>query len=83
MSTWGELHRPADEDDDDDDDDDDDTTENTDSEMVVTNSSDADSAGDSKVIAQSVGSEDDMVDVSMKDATDSQDAKKPEAPAPK
>lgn len=74
MSTWSELHRSME-------DDEDTNTENTDSEMVVTNSSDADSAGDSKVIAKSIGSEDDMVDVSMKDAPDGRDAKKAEPPA--
>jgi ubiquitin carboxyl-terminal hydrolase 4/11 len=35
--------------------------------MVVTTASDADSSGDSKVIAQSVNGEDDLVDVTMKD----------------
>jgi ubiquitin carboxyl-terminal hydrolase 4/11 len=34
--------------------------------MVITNSSDADSSGDSKIIAHSVEGEDDLVDVSMK-----------------
>lgn len=43
-----------------------------DSDMVVTTASDADSSGDGKVAAHSVQGEDDMVDVTMKDANDSQ-----------
>ena len=49
---------------------DDDADEATDPEMVNTTASDADSAGDSKVIAKSVEGEDDMVDVTMRDAAD-------------
>lgn len=37
-----------------------------DPEMVITSVSDADSSGDSKVVAQSIEGEDDMVDVTMK-----------------
>ncbi|KAI9904958.1 hypothetical protein N3K66_001487 [Trichothecium roseum] len=46
-----------------------DNTDNTDSDVAVMNASDADS-GDSKVAAQSVEGEEDMVDVSMQDASD-------------
>lgn len=42
-----------------------------DPDVVLTTQSDADSSGDSKVIAHSVEGEDDMVEVSMKDAGDS------------
>lgn len=49
---------------------DDDADEVTDPEMVNTAASDVDSAGDSKVIAKSVEGEDDMVDVTMRDAAD-------------
>lgn len=54
-----------------------DGAEATDPEMVNT-ASDADSAGDSKVVAKSVEGEEDMVDVTMGDATD---ARKDAAPA--
>ena len=36
--------------------------------MIATTSSDADSAGDSKVVARSVEGEDDIVDVTMNDS---------------
>ena len=39
--------------------------------MSVTNASDIDSSGDGKVVAKSVEGEDDIVDVTMKDANDS------------
>jgi ubiquitin carboxyl-terminal hydrolase 4/11/15 len=51
--------------------------ETTESDMVITNASDADSSGDSKVVAKSVEGEDDMVDVAMKDARSSADAMPP------
>jgi ubiquitin carboxyl-terminal hydrolase 4/11/15 len=41
-----------------------------DADMVLTTSSDADSSGDSKVVANSVDGEDELVDVTMKDAPD-------------
>ncbi len=44
--------------------------DNTDQDLSVTISSDVDSSGDSKVVAKSVEGEDDMVDVTMKDADD-------------
>lgn len=47
--------------------DDTDTSETTDAEMV-NNTSDADSAGDTKIVVKSVEGEEDMVDVTMKDA---------------
>ncbi|GAO13887.1 uncharacterized protein UV8b_03877 [Ustilaginoidea virens] len=47
-----------------------DTCDGADGDVVVTASSDADSSGDSKVAANSVEGEDDMVDITMKDATD-------------
>jgi len=37
-------------------------------DLVATTSSDADSAGDSKVVARSIEGEDDIVDVTMKDS---------------
>lgn len=46
----------------------DDATDATDNDLVVTSASDVESGGDSKVIAKSVEGEDDMVDVTMKDA---------------
>ncbi|KAL7918893.1 hypothetical protein ACQKWADRAFT_302851 [Trichoderma austrokoningii] len=39
----------------------------TESDMVITNASDADSSGDNKVVAKSVEGEDDIVDVAMND----------------
>ncbi|SPQ22937.1 de57be69-df5e-4200-ad4d-8e6e50567eb8 [Thermothielavioides terrestris] len=54
------------------------TAETTDPEMVNT-ASDVDSAGDSKVVAKSVEGEDDMVDVTMRDAAEPRD---PSVPAP-
>ncbi|KAL9489372.1 hypothetical protein ACSS6W_001649 [Trichoderma asperelloides] len=57
--------------------------ENTESDIVITNASDADSSGDSKVVAKSVEGEDDMVDVAMKDARSSASAMPPpELPLP-
>ncbi len=53
--------------------------EATDPEMTNTTSSDADSAGDSKIVAKSVEGEDDLVDVTMRDAGDAPSAR---APAP-
>lgn len=43
-------------------------TDSSDGDMVITTASDADSAGDSKVAARSVDGEEDIVDISMKDA---------------
>ncbi|KAJ3477244.1 hypothetical protein NLG97_g8890 [Lecanicillium saksenae] len=54
FSTWSKLTN-------------DDEAEGTDTDMVA--ASDADSSGDSKVAAKSVEGEDDMVDVTMKDAS--------------
>lgn len=53
-------------------DDETDTAENTDPEMVTAPTSDADSSGDSKFVAKSVEGEEDIVDVTMKDAHASQ-----------
>jgi ubiquitin carboxyl-terminal hydrolase 4/11/15 len=53
--------------------------EATDPEMTNTTSSDADSAGDSKIVAKSVEGEDDLVDVTMRDAADAPSVR---APAP-
>lgn len=61
FTNWPEFNRRAE---------DSDTSENTDPEMSVTNASDIDSSGDGKVVAKSVEGEDDMVDVTMKDAVD-------------
>ncbi|KAH8737684.1 hypothetical protein BGZ61DRAFT_525775 [Ilyonectria robusta] len=44
------------------------TSDNTDGDVVITSASDADSSGDGKVVAHSVEGEDDIVDVTMKDA---------------
>jgi ubiquitin carboxyl-terminal hydrolase 4/11/15 len=55
-TTWSELAS------------DEDSDEATDPELVNTTASDVDSAGDSKVIAKSVEGEEDMVDVTMRDA---------------
>ncbi|EON98122.1 putative ubiquitin specific peptidase 11 protein [Phaeoacremonium minimum UCRPA7] len=60
FTNWPEFNRAEDSD----------TSENTDPEMSVTNASDIDSSGDGKVVAKSVEGEDDMVDVTMKDAHD-------------
>ncbi|KAL2164269.1 hypothetical protein VTH06DRAFT_3485 [Thermothelomyces fergusii] len=60
FSTWSKLSAPEEAD----------AAEGTDSEMVNTTVSDADSAGDSKVVAKSVEGEDDVVDVTMHDASD-------------
>lgn len=51
-----------------------DAAEATDSEMVNNPASDVDSAGDSKIVAKSVEGEDDMVDVTMRDASDARNA---------
>ncbi len=52
--------------------DDDDTeaslTGSIDPDIVLTNGSDADSSGDSKIMAHSVDGEEELVDVTMKDA---------------
>jgi ubiquitin carboxyl-terminal hydrolase 4/11/15 len=48
----------------------DDSGEATDPELVNTGASDADSSGDSKVVAKSVEGEEDMVDVTMRDAAE-------------
>ncbi|POR34853.1 Ubiquitin carboxyl-terminal hydrolase 12 [Tolypocladium paradoxum] len=61
FSTWSKLSDASHE------------SENTDSadgDMVITTSSDADSSGDGKVATRSVEGEDDMVDITMKDAND-------------
>ncbi|KAL7944500.1 hypothetical protein V8C42DRAFT_346239 [Trichoderma barbatum] len=53
-----------------------------DADMVITTASDADSSGDSKVVAKSVEGEDDMVDVTMKDAQNAKAMPPPELPLP-
>ncbi|KAF7563795.1 hypothetical protein G7046_g302 [Stylonectria norvegica] len=60
FSTWPKLHDPEEVE----------TLDNADAEMIITSVSDADSSGDGKVVANSVEGEDDMIDVSMKDASD-------------
>lgn len=50
-----------------------DKSTNGDAEMVMTSASDAESSGDSKVIAHSVEGEDDLVDVTMKETADPPD----------
>ncbi|EAQ91205.1 hypothetical protein CHGG_03140 [Chaetomium globosum CBS 148.51] len=51
-----------------------DAADATDAEMVTNPASDVDSAGDSKIVAKSVEGEDDMVDVTMGDASDARNA---------
>ncbi|KPM40634.1 hypothetical protein AK830_g5925 [Neonectria ditissima] len=65
FSTWSGLQDPAEAE----------TLDNTDSDVVITSASDADSSGDSKVVAHSVEGEDDMVDVTMKDVATNDAAK--------
>lgn len=60
LSTWQTLRREVEGED----------SHNVDSDGVVAMASDADSSGDSKVVAHSVQGEDDMVDVTMKDANE-------------
>jgi ubiquitin carboxyl-terminal hydrolase 4/11 len=49
-----------------------DAEDSTDADLVATTASDADSAGDGKVVARSVEGEDDIVDVTMKDSTEAE-----------
>ncbi|KAK4156700.1 ubiquitin carboxyl-terminal hydrolase [Chaetomidium leptoderma] len=70
FTTWSQLAATEDAD----------AAEATDAEMVNTAASDVDSAGDSKVVAKSVEGEDDMVDVTMRDAADAQNASAPGVP---
>ncbi|KAH7329234.1 hypothetical protein B0I35DRAFT_456639 [Stachybotrys elegans] len=56
FSTWSKLTESS--------------TESSDAEMVMASTSDADSSGESKVAANSVEGEEDMVDVTMKDVGD-------------
>ncbi|PWI74547.1 ubiquitin carboxyl-terminal hydrolase [Purpureocillium lilacinum] len=65
LTTWSTLADAAHESD---------NADSADGDMVVTTSSDADSSGDGKVAARSVSGEEDMVDVTMRDAVDSQHA---------
>lgn len=59
-----------------------DSADNVDPDLVVTNASDADSAGDAKVVAHSVDGEEDVVDVTMKDSVDAKPREQSEAPTP-
>jgi ubiquitin carboxyl-terminal hydrolase 4/11/15 len=68
FTTWSQLATSEDGD----------GAETTDPEMV-NGASDADSAGDSKVVAKSVEGEEDLVDVTMRDAAD---VRRPSASAP-
>jgi len=43
--------------------------ESIDPDLVITTGSDADSSGDGKVVAHSIDGEDEIVDVTMKEAT--------------
>lgn len=54
----------------------DDTSDDADADMIVTSPSDADSSGDGKVTATSVDSEDDVVDITMKDGQTQAESKK-------
>ncbi|KAK5990277.1 Ubiquitin carboxyl-terminal hydrolase 12 [Cladobotryum mycophilum] len=47
------------------------STDAVDTDMVITTASDADSSGDSKIISKSIEGEDDIVDITMKDAATS------------
>lgn len=60
FSTWSKFHEVVSTD----------GTESTDTDVVIANASDADSSGDGKVVAQSIESEDDIIDVKMKDGVD-------------
>ncbi|KAJ6446345.1 a-pheromone processing metallopeptidase Ste23 [Purpureocillium lavendulum] len=62
LTTWSTLADAAHESD---------NADSADGDMVVTTASDADSSGDVKVAARSVSGEEDMVDVTMRDAGDS------------
>jgi ubiquitin carboxyl-terminal hydrolase 4/11/15 len=62
FTTWSQLADAEDAD----------ASETTDPEMVNVAASDADSAGSSKIVAKSVEGEEDMVDVTMHDASDAQ-----------
>ena len=48
--------------------------DSTDADLVATTSSDADSAGDGKVVARSIEGEDDIVDITMKDVAEADKA---------
>ncbi|KAL6827139.1 UCH domain-containing protein [Trichoderma sp. SZMC 28015] len=73
FSTWSKFHQQP-------------STEGSDAaeaDMVITTASDADSSADTKVVAKSVEGEDDMVDVTMKDAqTNANAMPPPELPLP-
>lgn len=59
------------------------SSEASEADMVITTASDADSSGDGKVVAKSVEGEDDIVDVTMKDAHGNANAMPPpELPLP-
>ncbi|UNI14415.1 Ubiquitinyl hydrolase 1 [Purpureocillium takamizusanense] len=62
LTTWSTLADAAHESD---------NADSADGDMIVTTASDADSSGDGKVAARSVQGEDDMVDVTMREASDS------------
>ncbi|KAH0596359.1 hypothetical protein MHUMG1_06221 [Metarhizium humberi] len=47
-----------------------DASDGVDADLVITTASDADSSGDSKIVSNSVEGEDDMVDITMRDAVD-------------
>ncbi|KAK8930469.1 Ubiquitin carboxyl-terminal hydrolase 12 [Metarhizium anisopliae] len=47
-----------------------DASDGVDADLVITTASDADSSGDSKIASNSVEGEDDMVDITMRDAVD-------------
>lgn len=75
FSTWSKLRDSQESD----------VSDSVDADMVITTASDADSSGDSKIASNSVEGEDDMVDITMKDAADnaSNQAPSPSTTQPK
>ncbi len=69
FSTWPGFHQAEDKE----------AEDTADPDLVVTTVSDADSAGDGKVVAKSVEGEEDMVDVTMDDVNDAKRATQPTA----
>ncbi|KAL7798354.1 hypothetical protein V8C37DRAFT_417802 [Trichoderma ceciliae] len=70
FSTWSKFTQQQDSE----------SPDNTEADMVITTASDADSSGDSKIVAKSVEGEDDIVDVTMKDALTNTNAMPPPEP---
>lgn len=69
LTTNPEFHR-----DDNEDDEDDNVNDSADADLLVTTSSDADSSGDSKVVASSVDGDEELVDVKMRESQEIRDS---------